>query len=212
MLRWVKAPCPALPFLRPVSERVLIINGHPDPGPGRLCAAIAEAYGQGAVGAGRRVRRIDVGALEFPLIRSAGAFEAEEPPPPIAEAQALIHWADHLVMVHPLWHGGPPALLKGFLEQAFRYGFAIPRPEGSGGLGGLLKGRSARIIVTMGMPALAYRAIFGAFGVRAIERSVLWMSGIHPIRRTLLGGVGQADVARCTAWLSAVRAMGARGV
>ncbi len=194
-----------------MSERILIINGHPDPRPERLCAAIAEAYGQGAIGAGRQVRRIGVGALEFPLIRSAAAFE-DEPPPAIVEAQALVRWADHLVLVHPLWHGGPPALLKGFLEQVFRYGFAIPVPQGSGGLGGLLKGRSARVIVTMGMPALAYRAIFGAFGVRAIERSVLWMSGIHPIRRTLLGGVGETDAVRRKSWLAAVRALGTRGV
>src|SRR3546814_9849412 len=59
-------------------------------------------------------------------------------------------WADHLVILYPLWLGDVPALLKGFLEQILRPGFAID--EGSTGMSAkLLTGRSARIIVTMGM-------------------------------------------------------------
>lgn len=52
-----------------------------------------------------------------------------------------------------------PALLKAFFEQTFRYGFALGKeeriPEG------LLKGKSARIVVTMGMPAFIYRWYLG---------------------------------------------------
>ena len=42
------------------------------------------------------------------------------PPPAIAEAQRTIVWAEHLVIIYPLWLGSMPALLKGFLEQALR--------------------------------------------------------------------------------------------
>ncbi|HET8696394.1 MAG TPA: NAD(P)H-dependent oxidoreductase [Gammaproteobacteria bacterium] len=45
----------------------------------------------------------------------------------MAEPQAFIAWADHLVMVYPLWLGEMPALLKGFFEQVLRPGFAFPR-------------------------------------------------------------------------------------
>lgn len=194
-----------------MGARILVINGHPDPRPERLCAALAEAYAEGARAAGREVRRIDIGALEVPLIRTAASFEAEAPPPALVGAQEDLRWADHLVIVHPLWLGGAPALLKAFLEQVFRYGFAIPRPQEGGAMSGLLKGRSARLVVTMGMPAPVYRLAFGAFGARAIERGVLWLSGFGPIRRTLIGGVEQASAARRARWIERMRRLGRRG-
>jgi putative NADPH-quinone reductase len=57
-----------------------------------------------------------------------------------------------LVVIYPLWPGSMPAVLKGFFEQVFRPGFAIAR-EHARPWPGLLTGKSARIIVTMGMPA-----------------------------------------------------------
>ncbi len=194
-----------------MTQRVLVINGHPDPSPERLCSALAAAYCEGATRSGKVVRRIDVGALDVPFIRSAEEFESGQLSAAMLEAQAAVAWADHLTIIHPLWLGGPPAMLKAFLEQVFRYGFAIPKPGGAGGVAGLLKGRSARLIVTMGMPAVVYRLVFGAFGVRAIERGVLWLSGVRPVRHTLFGGVGGAPAARYGAWVEQVRAMGARG-
>jgi putative NADPH-quinone reductase len=54
-----------------------------------------------------------------------------------------------------------PALLKGFFERALRPGFAMaltPR----GGWSKMLSGRSAWVVVTMGMPGFVYRWYFGA--------------------------------------------------
>ena len=169
-------------------KKVLVINGHPDGRPERLCAALADAYADGANAAGHLVRRCKLASVQFPMVTSREAFEKDPPPEDIKRVQDDIKWADHLVIVHPLWLGGPPALLKGMLEQVFRYGFALGKP-GSGQGMGLLGGRSARIIVTMGMPSPVYRFVFGAFGVRAIERGILLISGIRPIRRTLVGNV-----------------------
>ena len=42
---------------------ILVINGHPDPSPERLAAALAKAYAEGAETAGHQVRRIDIGAV-----------------------------------------------------------------------------------------------------------------------------------------------------
>jgi len=193
-----------------MAERLLVINGHPDPRPERLCAALAGAYCNGAATAGRIVRRIDVGELDFPLILTADAFESGPVPPDIKRAQEAVRQANHVTIVHPLWLGDQPALLKGFMEQVFRYGFALQKP-GEGSLTGLLKGKSARIIVTMGMPGPVYRLVFGAHGVRSMERSVLWMSGFKPVRHTFFGGVGSASERRRGAWLDHVRALGARG-
>jgi len=79
---------------------------------------------------------------------------------------------------------------------------------GSKSLSGLLRWRSARIVVTMGMPGFIYRSVFGAFGIRAFERGVLALSGIGPIRRTLLGGVESASAEHRAAWLVRMRRLG----
>ena len=147
----------------------------------------------GAARGGHDVRRLDVGDLDFPLLRDADAFVAE-PPPDIVAAQDAIAWAQHVVIILPLWHGGAPALLKGFVEQVFRYGFALTA-EIKHWPPGMLGGRSARLVVTMGMPGVIYRWIFGAFGIRSIERSVLRMAGFGPVRRSLLGAVGPGSAA-----------------
>ncbi|MGA0604080.1 NAD(P)H-dependent oxidoreductase [Caulobacter sp. KR2-114] len=189
--------------------RILLINGHPDPDPRRFCAALADVYAAAAVEAGHEVRHIDVGAQDFPLIRTADAFAGPATAPSILAAQDAVLWCEHLVIVHPLWQGGAPALLKGFLEQVFRYGFAIPAP-GTGSLGrGLLSGRSARLIVTMGMPAAVYALAFGAFGTRALERGLFRLCGFAPVRRTLFGAVDQP--ASRQRMLRRVRRLGERG-
>lgn len=193
-------------------RRVLIVNGHPDPSPKRFCAALCEAYAAGARAAGREVRRLDVAALDLPAIRGAEDFIGGPLTPDVQRAQAGVAWADHVVFVHPLWLGAAPALFKTFCEQVFRYGFAMPHPTSASRMPtGLLKGRSARVIVTMGMPSLVYRLGFGAFGVRGFERGVLWLAGFHPIRRTLIGQVDGAPRNR-QRWLLAVRRLGERGL
>ena len=85
-------------------------------------------------------------------------------------AQQAIAWAEHLVFFFPLWLGGMPALLKGFLERVARPGFALGEPGGLAHLPQkLLAGRSARLVVTMGMPALAYRWIYRAHSLKALS-------------------------------------------
>jgi putative NADPH-quinone reductase len=86
-----------------------------------------------------------------------------------------------------------PALLKGFLEQVFRPGFAvgIGAPGRSGG--SPLSGRTARLVVTMGMPAFVYRWYFRAHGIRSLERGVLSFCGIGPIKESLISGIESPD-------------------
>lgn len=131
--------------------RITIIQGHPDPAGDRFCHALADAYATGAKAAGLEVKRIEVAKLEFPLLRTQADFEKGSPLPQVAAAQEAIRWAEHLVIIYPLWLGMMPALLKGFFEQVFRPGFA--HRTDARGWQALLKGRTARIVVTIGMPA-----------------------------------------------------------
>jgi putative NADPH-quinone reductase len=183
--------------------RIVIIQGHPDPGGGHLCHALADAYAAGAEAVGHAVTRIDVATLEFPWLRTKEAFESGPPPAVLVPSQEAIAQADHLLVVYPLWLGTMPAVLKAFFEQVFRPGFAFA-------LGGKawsrrLKGKSARIVVTMGMPALVYRWYFGAHGLKSLERSILGFCGIGPIRESLFGMIEAASAAKRDKWLRTIQ-------
>jgi len=193
-----------------VSRRITIIQGHPDASPVHLCHALADAYRRGAGEAGARIHGIDVARLSFPWIRNKQDFEHGERPAAIQEAQAAIRASDHLLLVYPLWLGTMPALLKAFLEQVFRYDFAFA-PGPGGRFEKLLTGRSARVMVTMGMPALAYRWWFRAHSLKSLERNILRFAGIAPVRESLFGMVEDASDARRAAWLEQARRLGRAG-
>lgn len=194
-----------------MSTHILLIQGHPDTLQPHLCHALADAYAEGATVAGHEVRRIDVAALDFPLLRSPANWEQGSVPPSLAAAQDDILWAGHVVLCFPLWLGDMPALLKGFLEQVLRPGFAIERSDSHAVFKKRLAGRSARVVVTMGMPAALYRWVFRAHSVRALERNILGFVGFAPVHETLIGGTGDLDSKRAEKWLDALRKAGAKG-
>ncbi len=74
-----------------------------------------------------------------------------------------------------------------------------------------LTGKSARIVVTMGMPAFFYRWYFGAHGLRSLERNILGFAGIGPIRESLFGMIEGVSDARRRKWLERMRTFGRRG-
>lgn len=187
--------------------RITIIDGHPDPSPKRFIHALADAYVEGA-GSRNEVRRIRIADLDFPLIRSQEEWKQGDIPPPIAAAQGDIKWAEHIVILYPLWLGDVPALLKGFLEQVARPDFAF-RYVDNGFPQKLLKGRSARVIVTMGMPACAYRLFYRAHSVKSLKRNILRFTGFGPVALTVIGAVESSAVKR-QQWLEKVRKLGSR--
>ena len=189
--------------------RIFVLNGHPDPAPERLCHALAAAYVEGAEAGGNEVRSLAVGQMEIPLLHSELDFHEGALPPAAIQTQEAIDWAEHMVLVYPLWLGTMPAALKALLEQTLRPDFAMDYtgrwPAGR------LKGRSARVVVTMGMPALAYRWYYGAHSLKSLERNILKFCGISPVRESLYGMVGEADKRTRQGWLAEMRRLGERG-
>jgi putative NADPH-quinone reductase len=186
---------------------ILILNGHPDPASKGLCHAIADAYAEGAREAGHTVTRLDVARLDFGFLRTQAAFEHDPPPADIARAQEAVKAATHLVVVFPLWMGDMPALLKAFFEQTLRPGFAYDhRPKGFPVMH--LKGRSARVIVTMGMPAVVYRWYFRAHGLKSLKRNILRFVGFAPVRDTIVGNLASVPRGVIERHLQRVRQLG----
>ena len=193
-----------------MAKRIVIIQGHPDPQGGHFGHALADAYASGAEVAGHQVRRVEVARLDVTFVRGQAEWGGGPLPAGLREAQAAIGWADHVVLVFPLWLGTMPALLKAFLEQVLRPVFAFHLREG-GRWEKALGGRSARLVVTMGMPAFWYRWFFLAHGVRGLERNILNFCGIRPVRESFIGLVESKHGARRAAWLDRMRKLGGTG-
>ena len=191
-----------------MGQRVAIIQGHPDSQRGHFCHALADEYAKGCEDGGHEVRRIDVAQLDFPLLRTKEEFEKGLPPVSILPAQEAVEWATHLVIVYPLWLGSMPALLKAFFEQAFRPGFAFDYDEGGRPPKKRLTGKSARIVVTMGMPAFVYRWCFFAHSMKSLERNILGFAGIGPIRASLIGNLEGIKEEQRLGWLDEMRGLG----
>ena len=104
-----------------------------------------------------------------------------------------------------------PAILKAFFEQAGRGAFFVGEND-KGWPAQMMKGKSARVLVSMGMPGLVYRFGMDAGALKALERGLLGLSGFHPLHHTIIGGVGQLDEEDFRSWETFCRKIGAEGV
>ncbi len=195
-----------------MAKRILIIQGHPDPDKNHYGHALAEAYAKGAQEAGHEIEWVSVADLEFPILRTDKDFEEGEAPDSIKEVQEKIHTADHLVMFYPLWMGDMPALFKAFLEQTLRPGFAFSYEGANGWPKKLLKNKSARVVITMGMPGFIYRWFYCAHSLKNLKRNILAASGISPVKHTLVGMVEGMSGAKRGKWLNRLEEMGKKGL
>lgn len=62
--------------------------------------------------------------------------------------QEHILWAEQITFIYPIWWTGLPAMMKGFIDRVFSYGFAYRYDQGV--QKGLLKGKKTVIINTYG--------------------------------------------------------------
>jgi putative NADPH-quinone reductase len=191
------------------SKRVLIVNGNPDTAPERFSRALVAAYQRGAEAAGHSVQVVHLAELDFPWLRSYADFETGSPPAVIAQQQEKIAWADHLVIIYPLWLGAMPALLKAYLEQVLRPGFAFAYQQGLKFPRKLLAGRSARIFVTMGMPSLFYKLYSRAHTLKSLEQTLKFV-GFKPIAATVIGNIGGMSASARSQQLTKAKSLGVR--
>lgn len=172
--------------------RIAIIVGHPRLG--SFCQALAENYEAGAKRAGHEVTMLSLSHMQFDPILHEGFAREQTLEPDLQSAHDAILAAEHLVFVFPLWIGGMPALLKGFLERVLQPD--LMRGVGAKSFPKLWRNKSVRIFLSMAMPALVYRWVFGAHELRMIQRSILGLIGAGPVRSTLIGNVDKSIQAR----------------
>ena len=76
--------------------------------------------------------------------------------PEIQTEQDFITWADRIIFVYPIWWTGMPAIMKGYIDRVFSYGFAYRYDNGV--QKGLLTGKRAVIVNSHGKSNAEYEA------------------------------------------------------
>lgn len=167
--------------------RTLIILGHPNLN--SFTNAACTAYEKGAREKKGEVKRINLSELNFNPILENGYSKIQNLEPDLIKAQQLISWANHIVIVFPVWWSAPPALLKGFIDRVFLPGFAFRYREKSSMWDKLLKGRSARLIILSDAPVFwLYFAYFHP-ALNLMKKAVLEFCGISPVRVSSFGSI-----------------------
>lgn len=128
--------------------------------------------------------------------------------PDLLNAWEIIQWADHLVWIHPVWWGGMPALMKGFIDRLFLPGFAFQYRENSVWWDKLLKGKTGHIITTLDQPGWYYWFIYGRPSVNQLKRSTLGFCGIKPVKITYIGIIRNSTEIQRAKWLQKVGELG----
>ncbi len=180
-------------------KKILIVQGHPNKD--SLSSRIAVKYREGAESGGAEVKDIVVRDLNFDPTLFPGYRLREKLEDDILNAQQLFSWADHLVFIYPNWWGTYPAIFKGFLDKVLWPGFAFRYRKGSKRVEKLLKGRSARVIVTMDTPVWYYYIFQGRPGHRAVKTATLEFCGISPVSFYTMSPVRNAPEKLVNRWL-----------
>ena len=184
--------------------KIAIIVGHARKG--SFCEALAKAYEEGARAGGHEVGLFVTSRMKFDPVLHFG-YEKEQPlEPDLKAAHEAVFAADHLVFVFPLWLGTLPAIFKGFLERILISGNIAEMKQGK--FLKPLKGKSARVVMTMGMPGFVYRWYFGAHSLKVLKRNILKFLGVSPVRSTIFGYVQGVGQEKRETWLEQMAVLG----
>ena len=190
-------------------KNILVILGHTDPN--SFCRSLSDAYISGATKSKQSVRIMKLGDLKFDPILYEGYKKIQKLEPDLVRAQKELLWADHVVWVFPIWWGVYPAIMKGFLDRVLLPGFAY-KYTGPSKWNRLLAGRSSRLIVTTGGPALLYKLLGNLPAIYALKYITLQFCGFKPVKTTLFGSIRKSTPKDQLAYyLARVRQLGERG-
>ena len=192
-------------------KKILLIDGHPDET--RLTSALMSVYRSGAEEAGYQVSQIVIRELAFEPNLQFGYKQRLELEPDLLAAIDAIKTCDHMVWVHPVWWGGLPALLKGFIDRTFLPSIMFDYEAKLGGMGwdGYLEGKSARIIATMDTPKILYRLLYSAPSVNQLKKRTLEFCGVKPVKVTQFAPVKGSTQEKRESWIKTAYMLGLKG-
>ncbi|RXH55390.1 NAD(P)H-dependent oxidoreductase [Granulicella sibirica] len=121
----------------------------------------------------------------------------------ITEEQRKLLWADAVILQFPLWWYGMPAILKGWFDRVYAFGFAYGRGKHGGGHWGdrfgegIMKGKRAMVAMMVGGRMAHYgpRGVNGSIDdlLWPIHHGVLYYPGFDVVPPTIFYEVGRVD-------------------
>ena len=190
-------------------RKIMIVVGHPVSN--SLCQALAHHYRDGAQSAGHEVTLFSLADMNFDPILHYG-YRREQPlEPDLQAAYTALAECDHLVLMFPLWCGDMPALLKGFIERILQPDLIARENTENAMNWSIFHNKTARIVMTMGMPVTIYRFWYRGHALKLLSRNILNFIGFKPVRHTLFGMVATSKPQQREGWLAEVRELGRQG-
>jgi len=187
-------------------KQVLIINGHPDKESYNY--ALSEAYIKGANKTNSIISQINIAELEFNPNLQFGYRKRMELEPDLVKAIEKIKKADHIVWVFPMWWYGYPALMKGFIDRTFLPGITYQPVEGKAIPKKLLKGKSARIIITGDTPTWYNYLFMKSPAINQFKKGTLEFCGISPVKVTYITPIKNSSADDRAKWLEKIWMLG----
>jgi NAD(P)H dehydrogenase (quinone) len=187
--------------------KVSVILAHPDRH--SFNHAIAAATVSALCENGHQVAFHDLYKEKFPPLLTAGETARDARlSPAISRHCAEIMEAEGIVIIHPNWWGGPPAILKGWIDRVIRPGVAYEFNEGDSGEGipnGLLKLKSVLVFNTSNTLPEREITAFGDPLETMWKNCVFGLCGVHDFRRRTFGVIVTSSPEQRHSWLHEVR-------
>ncbi len=204
--------------------QVLILYAHPEPT--SFCCALKDAAVAEITARGHAVTVSDLyaegfdpvaGRHDFETVANADRFHYQTEQlhaareggfaPDLAREQERFRAADLVILVFPLWWGGPPAILKGWFDRAMAAGFAYV--DGARFQKGLWKEKTGLIGVTTGGTPERFSAgdVYGPIGpiLAPLQRLSLEYMGMKALEPFVAYAAPRVDEAARRAYLAAWR-------
>ncbi len=187
-------------------KQVLIINGHPNKESYNY--ALSAAYAKGASKTSASLNQINISDLSFNPNLATRDQNKSNLEPDLQDALEKIKKADHIVWVFPMWWYGSPALMKGFIDRTFLPGITFKYEEGKAFPKKLLKGKTARVIITADTPKWYDSFFMNRPAINQFKKGTLQFCGINPVKITYIAPIiGSKEEFRMK-WLQKVSALG----
>lgn len=187
-------------------KNVLVINGHPDKQ--SFNYALAQAYSTGAIKKQANVQQINIADLSFNPNLQYGYRQRTELEPDLKEAIQKIKDAEHLVWIFPMWWYGYPAIMKGFVDRTFLPGITFQPIEGKALPEKLLKGKTARIIITADTPKWYDKFFMKKPALNQFKKGTLEFCGVKPVKVSYISPIKNSSPEFRQKWIKKVNLLG----
>lgn len=185
--------------------RHLIIYAHPNPN--SLNSHLKIACSQHLVHEGHDVVVRDLYLLNFNPILSledmAGQVQGRVSDD-VKREQDHIVWADCITFIYPIWWTGLPALMKGYIDRVFSYGFAYFYDQGL--QKGLLQGKKAVIINTHGKSKANYSEVgMDKALLLTSDNGIYAYCGLEVKQHLFFGNADKTDRSTVDKWITQIK-------